>query len=94
MGGTQQALNQVFDMFRYALIVALPAIPQFGYHITISVCSVFTASLMYSLWSCSTLSQFVPPARDVEMAELPHEASKEEDETDESLNFTGIEDKN
>ncbi|CAF4791759.1 unnamed protein product, partial [Rotaria magnacalcarata] len=68
-GGTQHSLNQLFDLIRYTLIICLPHMPQFGYHICLSVLSVFTASLIYTIWSCSTASQLVPPAADIEMAE-------------------------
>ena len=69
IGGTQQSLNQFFDMLRYTLIILLPRMDQFGFHICLSVLSVFTASLIYTIWSCSAASQRVPPSTDVEMAE-------------------------
>ncbi|CAF5212028.1 unnamed protein product, partial [Rotaria magnacalcarata] len=33
IGGTQHSLNQLFDLIRYTLIICLPHMPQFGYHI-------------------------------------------------------------
>lgn len=69
IGGTQQSLNQFFDMFRYVLIIILPQMSQFGYHVCLSVLSVFTASFIYTIWSCSASSQLVPPSTDIEMAE-------------------------
>ncbi len=69
IGGTQHSLNQFFDMLRYTLIIILPRMSQFGYHICLSVLSVFTASFIYTIWSCSSASQLVPPAADIEMSE-------------------------
>jgi hypothetical protein len=68
IGGTQHALNQFFDMLRYTLIIILPKLSQFGYHICLSVLSVFTASLIYTIWSCSPAAHLVPPAADIEMS--------------------------
>jgi len=70
IGGTQHSLNQFFDMLRYILIIILPQMPQFGYHVGLSVLSVFTASLIYTIWSCSSASHLVPPAADIEMSEI------------------------
>jgi hypothetical protein len=70
IGGTQQSLNQFFDMLRYILIIILPRMPQFGYHVGLSVLSVFTASLIYTIWSCSSASHLVPPAADIEMSDM------------------------
>ncbi|CAF1025502.1 unnamed protein product [Adineta steineri] len=69
IGGTQHSLNQFFDMLRYTLIILLPRMSQFGYHICSSVLSVFLASFIYTIWSCSSASQLVPPATDIEMSE-------------------------
>ncbi|UJR25582.1 hypothetical protein I4U23_006926 [Adineta vaga] len=76
IGGTQSALNQFFDMLRYILIIILPKMPEFGYHVCLSVLSVFTASLIYTIWSCSSSSQLVPPSTDIEMCETNAELSK------------------
>ncbi|CAF0862352.1 unnamed protein product [Adineta ricciae] len=76
IGGTQNSLNQFFDMLRYILIIILPEMSQFSYHICLSVLSVFTASLIYTIWSCSRSSQLVPPSADVEMCETNLESSK------------------
>jgi hypothetical protein len=57
-------------MLRYVLITVLPRMSQFGYHIGLSILSVFTASLMYTIWSCSSASHLVPPAADIEMSEV------------------------
>ena len=70
IGGTQQALNEFFDMLRYTLIVILPRMHQFGFHVGLSVLSVFCASMTYTFWSCSAASQVVPPSTEVEMADL------------------------
>ncbi len=70
IGGTQHSLNQFFDMLRYILIIILPQMPQFGYHVGLSVLSVFTASLIYTIWSCLSASHLVPPAADIEMSEI------------------------
>jgi hypothetical protein len=70
IGGTQQSLNQFFDMLRYILIIILPEMSQFGYHIVLSVLSVFTASIIYTIWSCSSASHLVPPAADIETSEV------------------------
>lgn len=67
VGGTQHSLNQFFDLLRYAFIICLPRMPQFGYHVFISVLSVFSASLIYTIWSCSSASHLVSPATDIEM---------------------------
>ena len=75
IGGTQHVLNQFFDMLRYILIIVLPNMSQFGYHIGLSILSVFTASLIYTIWSCSSASQLVPPAADIEMSEVNAESS-------------------
>jgi hypothetical protein len=69
IGGTQHSLNQFFDMLRYTLIVILPRMSQFGFHICLSVLSVFCASIIYTIWSCSSASQLVPPSTDVTMIE-------------------------
>jgi hypothetical protein len=69
IGGTQHSLNQFFDMLRYGLIIILPRMSQFGFHICLSVLSVFSASLIYTIWSCSSAAQLVPPAADIEMSE-------------------------
>ncbi|CAF3783767.1 unnamed protein product [Rotaria sordida] len=69
IGGTQHSLNQFFDLLRYVLIIFLPRMQQFGYHVCLSVLSVFTASLIYTIWSCSSASHLVPPAADIEMTE-------------------------
>lgn len=57
-------------MLRYALIVILPRMPQFGFHVGLSVFSVFCASMIYTFWSCSAAAQVVPPSTEVEMADL------------------------
>ncbi|CAF2056921.1 unnamed protein product [Rotaria magnacalcarata] len=88
IGGTQHSLNQLFDLIRYTLIICLPHMPQFGYHICLSVLSVFTASLIYTIWSCSTASQLVPPAADIEMSEKNADlAGHYETELGEKLNY-------
>ncbi len=76
IGGTQQSLNQFFDMLRYILIIILPRMSQFGYHVCLSVLSVFIASLIYTIWSCSSASQLVPPAADIEMSEVNADLAK------------------
>ena len=76
IGGTQNSLNQFFDMLRYILIIILPEMSQFSYHICLSVLSVFTASLIYTIWSCSRSSQLVPPSADVELCETNLESSE------------------
>lgn len=50
--------------------------PQFGFHICLSVLSVFLASLIYTIWSCSSASQLVPPAVDIEMSETNADLAK------------------
>lgn len=70
IGGTQHVLNQFFDMLRYILIIVLPKMSQFGYHVALSILSVFAASLIYTIWSCSSASQLVPPAADIEMSAI------------------------
>ncbi|CAF4046975.1 unnamed protein product [Rotaria sp. Silwood2] len=76
IGGTQHSLNQFFDLLRYALIICLPRLTQFGYHVCLSVLSVFTASLIYTIWSCSSASHLVPPAADIEMTETNADLAK------------------
>ncbi|CAF3361808.1 unnamed protein product [Rotaria sp. Silwood1] len=76
IGGTQHSLNQLFDLLRYTLIICLPRMTQFGYHICLSVLSVFTASLIYTIWSCSSVSHLVPPAADIEMTETNVDLAK------------------
>ena len=66
----QHSLNQFFDMLRYILIVVLPQMSQFGYHVCLSVLAVFCASLIYTIWSCSLISQLVPPTDDIELCEV------------------------
>lgn len=88
IGGTQQSLNQFFDMLRYILIIVLPRMHQFGFHVCLSVLSVFTASLIYTIWSCSTSSQLVPPSTDVEMADTQADLAKHyETELKQKLNY-------
>jgi len=88
IGGTQQSLNQFFDMLRYILIIVLPRMHQFGFHVCLSVLSVFTASLIYTIWSCSTSSQLVPPSTDVEMADTHADLAKHyETELKQKLNY-------
>ena len=70
IGGTQQSLNQFFDMIRYILIIILPNMSQFGYHVGLSILSVFTASLIYTIWSCTSASHLVPTAADIEMSDV------------------------
>jgi hypothetical protein len=82
IGGTQQSLNQFFDMLRYILIIILPEMSQFGYHVGLSVLSVFTASLIYTCWSCSSASQLVPPAADIEMSEVNANLTKPSENLD------------
>ena len=79
IGGTQNSLNQFFDMLRYLLILFLPQMSQFGYHVAISVISVFIASLLYTIWSFSSASQLVPPAADIEMGEINGDLDKPSD---------------
>jgi hypothetical protein len=76
IGGTQHSLNQFFDMLRYVLIIILPRMSQFGYHICLSALSVFTASLIYTIWSCLPASDLVPPAADIEMSETNADLAK------------------
>ena len=76
IGGTQQSLNQFFDMIRYILIIFLPNMSQFGFHVGLSVLSVFTASLIYTIWSCSSASHLVPPATDIEMSDVNADLTK------------------
>ena len=89
IGGTQHALNQCFDLLRYVLIVILPRMPQFGFHIGLSVLSVFCASMIYTGWSCSATSQLVPPSNEIEMADMPADDLTKHYETrlDENLQF-------
>lgn len=49
---------------------------QFGYHVGLSIFSVFTASLIYTIWSCSSSSQLVPPAADIEMSDINADSLK------------------
>ena len=89
IGGMQHSLNQFFDMLRYILIVVLPQMPQFGYHVCLSVLSVFCASLIYTLWSCSPVSQLVPPTGDIELTDVPADdlATHYETSLNEKLDF-------
>lgn len=88
IGGTQQSLNQFFDMLRYILVIVLPRMHQYGFHVCLSVLSVFTASLIYTIWSCSTSSQLVPPSTDIEMADTQADLAKHyETELKQKLNF-------
>jgi hypothetical protein len=57
-------------MLSHILIIILPEMSQSGYLVGLSVLSVFTASLIYTCWSCSLASQLVPPAADIEMSEV------------------------
>jgi len=63
-------------MLRYLIIILLPRMSQFGYHIGLSVLSVFLASLIYTIWSCSSASHLVPPAADIEMSEINADLAK------------------
>jgi hypothetical protein len=67
IGGTQEALNQFFYMVHFIFITILPEMSQFGFHVCLSVLSVFTASLIYTCWSCSSASQLVPPAANIDL---------------------------
>ncbi len=88
IGGTQHSLNQFFDMLRYVLIVILPRMSQFGYHICLSVLSVFIASFIYTIWSCSSASHLVPPAVDIEMSETNADLAKHyETHLDQELDY-------
>lgn len=56
--------------------------------------SVFTASLIYSIWSCSSASDLVPPAADIEMTEKNADLAKHyEDELGEELDYVDEENK-
>ena len=70
VGGIQESFNQFFYMLHFILIIILPEMSQFGYHVCLSALSVFTASLIYTIWSCSTASQVVPPAADIDINEV------------------------
>ena len=69
IGGTQHSLNQFFDMVRYTLILMLPRMTQFGYHICLSVISVLIASFIYTVWSCLSVSDIVLPSADIDVSE-------------------------
>ena len=49
---------------------------QFGFHIALSILSVFTSSLIYTIWSCSSQAHLVPPATDIEMSEVNTDLTK------------------
>lgn len=75
-------------MLRYVIIILLPRMSQFGYHISLSVVSVFLASLIYTIWSCSSASHLVPPSTDIEMSDMNADLAKYyEDERGEKLEF-------
>ncbi|PVD30146.1 hypothetical protein C0Q70_09408 [Pomacea canaliculata] len=66
VNGVQSSLNQLMDLFKFALVVVLPASETFGFLIIISFVSVFTGWLLYAIFvrretgACLCLS---PPSR-------------------------------
>jgi hypothetical protein len=82
-------------MLRYILVVILPRMSQFGYHICLSFVSIFAASFIYTCWSCSSASQLVPPDLDIEMTETNIDLAKHyEDHLGEELDYVDDETSN
>ncbi|XP_046326040.1 solute carrier family 40 member 1-like [Haliotis rufescens] len=51
VNGVQTSINMLMDMLKFALVVALPRPPLFGFLAIISFCSVTTADILYASYS-------------------------------------------
>ncbi|XP_046573535.1 solute carrier family 40 member 1-like [Haliotis rubra] len=54
VNGVQSSINMLMDMLKFALVVALPRPPLFGFLAIISFCSVTTADVLYASYSRRT----------------------------------------
>lgn len=50
IGGVQSSLNTVFDLFKYACVIALSDVTQYGYLVIISITAVFVAFCLYTTY--------------------------------------------
>ncbi|KAL8577158.1 hypothetical protein ACOMHN_063417 [Nucella lapillus] len=50
VNGVQSSVNQLMNLLKFALVVALPDMETFGFHILITFCFIATANLLYFLY--------------------------------------------
>ena len=48
VGGVQGSLNKIFDLIKYAAVIALPKMYQYGYLVIMSTVAVFSAFWLYT----------------------------------------------
>ena len=47
VGGVQGSLNKIFDLIKYAAVIGLPKMYQYGYLVIMSTVAVFSALCLY-----------------------------------------------
>ena len=50
VGGVQGSLNKIFDLIKYAAVIALPKMYQYGYLVIMSTVAVFSAFCLYAVF--------------------------------------------
>ena len=51
VGGIQNSLNKVFDLIKYLIVFFVPTMPQFGYIIIIGYGAIFTAYILFTVYT-------------------------------------------
>ena len=54
VGGVQHSLNQLMDMLKHSLVIALPHVQLFGIHICLSFTFIMSGGLLFSTHVCRT----------------------------------------
>lgn len=74
IGGVQNSLNTVFDLIKFAVVIFLSDVSQYGYLVIMSILAVFTAFLLYNTYvfvvcsrRCNDGDKFMKPTNEDEV---------------------------
>lgn len=57
VAGVQSSLNQIFDLFKFVLVIALSDISYYGFLVIISVFATFLSGILYTVFALKEKSR-------------------------------------
>lgn len=57
VAGAQNSLNQIFDLFKFVLVIALSDISYYGFLVIISVLATFLSGILYTVYAMKEKSR-------------------------------------
>ena len=57
VAGVQNSLNQIFDLFKFVLVIALSDISYYGFLVIISVFATFLSGILYTVFALKEKSR-------------------------------------